>query len=81
MADLSFMLSRAVASGRADKGVPRNRAEILVALLRKRAEAHRHGLSAQEQRLRDQIKWALPVEDGELGEKPAVTRAEVRRSG
>lgn len=65
MAHLSFMLSRAVASGRADKGVPRNRAEILVALLRKRAEAHRQGLCAQEQRLRDQIKWSLPVHDGE----------------
>ena len=61
MTDLSFMLSRALANGRA--GVPRSRAEILVALLRKRAEAHRQGLCAQERRLRDQIVWALPMHD------------------
>lgn len=63
MADLSFTLSRAVAKGRADKGAPRNRAEILVALLRKRAEAHRHGLHDHERKLRDQISWALPIEE------------------
>ena len=59
MADLSFMLSRAVSSGRA--GAPRSRETVLAALLRKRAEAHRHGLEAQEQRLREQIRWALPM--------------------
>jgi hypothetical protein len=63
MADLSFMLSRALARGRAGKGVPRSRAEILAALLRKRAEAHRQGLSDQEERLREQIRWALPIHD------------------
>jgi hypothetical protein len=62
MADLSFMLSRALARGRADKGVPKSRAEVLLALLRKRAAAHRLGQNAQEQRLRDQITWALPIE-------------------
>jgi hypothetical protein len=61
MADLSFMLARALDKGRAGKGVPRSRAEILAALLRKRAEAHRQGLSEQERKLRDQIKWALPI--------------------
>ena len=61
MADLSFKLSRALANGRAGKGVPRSRAEILAALLRKRAEAHRQGLSEQERKLRDQIRWALPI--------------------
>jgi hypothetical protein len=61
MADLSFMLTRALDRGRADKGVPHSRAEILLSLLRKRAEAHRQGLSAQEQRLRDQITWSLPI--------------------
>jgi len=73
MADLSFMLSRALAKGRAGKGVPRSRAEILAALLRKRAEAHRQGLSEQEQKLRDQIKWALPINPPEeaAGEAPA----------
>ena len=65
MAPLSFMLCRALAQGRADKGVPRSRAEILAALLRKRAEAHRQGLSDQEQRLRDQIRWALPIHPAE----------------
>lgn len=65
MANLLFKLSRAVASGRADKGVPKNRAEVLVALLRKRAEAHRQGLDDQEEKLREQIRWALPVEDFE----------------
>ena len=65
MADLSFMLSRALANGRAGKGVPRSRAEILAALLRKRAEAHRQGLSDQERKLRDQIRWALPIDSPE----------------
>lgn len=65
MAHLSFMLSRALARGRADKGVPRSRAAILLALLRKRAEAHRQGLHDHEQRLRDQITWSLPIQDGE----------------
>jgi hypothetical protein len=63
MAPLSFMLSRALSGGRAGKGAPRSRAEILAALLRKRAEAHRQGLSEQEQRLREQIRWALPIHD------------------
>jgi hypothetical protein len=61
MASLSFRLSRAVARGRA--GVPRSRAEILLALLRKRAEAHRQGLGDQERRLRQQIIWALPIHE------------------
>lgn len=65
MANLSFMLSRALANGRADKGVPRNRAEILVGLLRKRAEAHRLGRRDHERRLRDQITWSLPIHDFE----------------
>ncbi|HMG45919.1 MAG TPA: hypothetical protein VK614_00460 [Allosphingosinicella sp.] len=63
MADLSFLLSRALARGRADRGVPANRAEVLLCLLRKRAEAHRQGLHEQEQRLRDQIVWALPIQE------------------
>ena len=71
MADLSFMLTRALARGRADGGVPANRAEVLLCLLRKRAEAHRQGLHAQERRLRDQIVWALPMESGEDRTEPA----------
>ena len=61
MTDLSFLLSRAVDKGRASRGVPKNRQAILVGLLNKRAEAHRQGLSEQEQLLREQIRWALPV--------------------
>lgn len=65
MANLSFKLSRAISQGRTDKGVPKSRAEILVALLRKRAEAHRQGLGEQERQLRAQITWSLPIESGE----------------
>ena len=71
MANLSFKLSRAVALGRSDKGVPGSRAQILLGLLCKRAEAHRLGLDAQEQRLRDQIIWALPLHEVEVEPEPA----------
>ncbi|MGE0179366.1 MAG: hypothetical protein AB7O91_06055 [Sphingomonas sp.] len=60
MSDLSFQLSRSIANGRRG-AAPRSREQILAALLRKRAEAHRHGQAQQEQRLRDQIAWALPI--------------------
>lgn len=66
MADLSFMLSRAVANGRASG--PRNRETVLASLLRKRAEAHRRGLEEQEHRLREQIRWALPIRAPEEAE-------------
>ena len=65
MADLSFKLSRALAKGRGQRLAPWSRAEILAALLRKRAEAHRQGLSDQERKLRDQIRWALPMHPAE----------------
>jgi hypothetical protein len=66
------MFSRALAKGRADKGVPTSRAQILRTLLRKRAEAHRQGLTEHEQRLRDQITWSLPiVHDDEDRPEPA----------
>ncbi len=71
MADLSFKFSQALARGRANKGVPTSRAEILCKLLRKRAEAHRRGLRDHEQKLRDQITWSLPIEDGEKRPEPA----------
>jgi hypothetical protein len=64
MSDLSFMLSRALAKGRGERSRPVSRAEILAALLRKRAEAHRHGLAEQEEKLREQIRWALPIHPG-----------------
>jgi hypothetical protein len=65
VSDLSFMLSRAVSRGRAEKGVPRSRAQILLSLLMKRAEAHRRGLTEHEQKLRDQITWSLPIHETE----------------
>ena len=63
MTDLSFLLTRTVNRGRSDRGVPKNREQILVGLLNKRAEAHRQGLHAQERMLRAQIRWALPVSE------------------
>lgn len=65
MTDLTFMLTRAVNRGRADRGIPKSRQQILVGLLNKRAEAHRQGLSGQERMLREQILWALPVNEAE----------------
>jgi hypothetical protein len=65
MTRLSFMMSRAVARGRRDHGVPKSRQQILVGLLNKRAEAHRRGLHRQERMLREQIRWALPVNEPE----------------
>jgi hypothetical protein len=65
LTDLSFMLSRAVARGRCDRGVPKSRQQILLGLLNKRAEAHRQGLTGQEKMLREQILWALPVNEPE----------------
>lgn len=65
MTDLSFLLSRAVNKGRANRGVPKSRQNILLGLLNKRAEAHRQGLHDQEQLLREQIRWALPMNEPE----------------
>ena len=65
MTDLSFLLSRAVDKGRANRGVPKSRQNILLGLLNKRAEAHRQGLHDQERMLREQIRWSLPVNEPE----------------
>jgi len=59
---LSFRLSQALATGRAAKAAPGSREVVLERLLRKRAAAFRAGLDDQEQMLRDQIRWALPIE-------------------
>ncbi len=67
MTDLSFQLSRALNKGRANRGVPKSRQKILLGLLNKRAEAHRQGLHDQEKMLREQIRWALPVNEPEEG--------------
>lgn len=59
---LSLKLSRAVAQGRALPDRPVDRAALLVTLLRKRAAAHNAGAHELEALLRDQIRWALPIQ-------------------
>lgn len=59
---LSLRLSRAVANGRAAPAEPSSRADLLRALLRKRAAAHNVGDEELEALLKDQIRWALPIE-------------------
>lgn len=59
--EISFNLSKALATGRDRNGRPDSRAMVLSRLLAKRAAAHRAGLSELEEILRDQIKWALPM--------------------
>lgn len=63
MTMLSARLSRALANGR-HRRTPETRAELLETLLRKRAAAHQTGAEDLEALLRDQIRWALPVERG-----------------
>ena len=45
-------LSSLISSGRADKGVPKSRGQVLEALLRKRAAAWRSGMDDLESKLR-----------------------------
>lgn len=61
MTMLSVRLSRALAKGRTQPA-PDTRATLLHSLLRKRAAAHEAGAAELEALLRDQIKWALPME-------------------
>jgi len=58
---LSYKLSAALAKGRQSRRLTRE--QILVELLNKRAAARRAGLSDLEHKLREQIRWALPVRD------------------
>jgi hypothetical protein len=62
MTMLSLKLSRALAKGRKSTTRPQSRAELLAVLLRKRAAAHNAGAEDLEAMLRDQIRWALPIE-------------------
>lgn len=64
MTMLSLQLSRALARGRAEP-VAQSRADLLATLLRKRAAAHNAGAGELEALLRDQIRWALPIESAE----------------
>ena len=65
-------LSSLISEGRAARGVPGSRGEVLAALLRKRAAAWQGGLEDLEAKLRNQILWSLPVEtpDEEAEPKP-----------
>ena len=62
MTALSVKFSKALARGRNDPRPPDSRASLLFTLLRKRATAHTTGASELEALLRDQIRWALPIE-------------------
>jgi hypothetical protein len=64
MSILGFRFSRALDAGRTEGGRPHTREEVLRRLLFKRAAAHRAGLEEQEAALRDQIRWSLPMHDG-----------------
>jgi hypothetical protein len=56
---LSYKLSTALSQGRQKRNVTRE--QILVDLLNKRAAARRAGLADLERKLREQIRWALPL--------------------
>lgn len=62
---LSLRLSRTIQRGRALPAAPPTRADLLHMLLRKRAAAHNAGAAGLEAMLREQIRWALPIEQGE----------------
>jgi hypothetical protein len=63
MSRLSLILARSVTRGRHTRP-PETRASVLAALLRKRAAASVHGADDMEAMLREQIRWALPIERG-----------------
>lgn len=63
MGSLSFRLSKALETGRAERQLTRER--ILLDLLNKRAAARQAGLAELEAQLREQIRWALPVRSDE----------------
>lgn len=62
MTALSVKFSQALARGRREPRAPDSREALLLALLRKRATAHAVGAEELEALLRDQIRWALPIE-------------------
>ena len=72
MKRLSFRLSQALAGGRAAKAAPESRKVVLERLLRKRAAAFQAGLEDQEQMLREQILWSLPIERDPENEEKCV---------
>ena len=73
MTALSVKLSKALSRGRTPQA-PDSRASLLAALLRKRATAHVVGAADLEALLRDQIRWALPMQDGNGATDDVLTR-------
>lgn len=69
MTALSVQLAKALSRGRAPRQAE-SRASLLAALLRKRATAHVVGAEALELLLREQIRWALPIQDGSVVREP-----------
>ncbi len=69
MSSLSSRLAKALAGNRTLRWRPANREQVLARLLVKRAEAHQAGLDELEQKLRQQIRWALPVHRPEEDDK------------
>ena len=61
MSSLSFRLAKALSDSRKLRWRPVNREQVLARLLVKRAEARQAGLDDLEQRLRQQIRWSLPM--------------------
>ena len=61
MTMLSVRLSQALVNGRVATAPP-TRPGLLLTLLRKRAAAHVRGDRTLEALLRDQIRWALPIQ-------------------
>lgn len=66
-ANIGFRFSMAVAAGRSAQTRRRTREAVLASLLAKRGAAHRAGLARQEQLLRNQILWSLPIRSGDCG--------------
>ncbi len=58
---LAVRLAKALTDSRKLRWRPDTREQVLARLLVKRAEAQAAGLTALEEQLRQQIRWALPM--------------------
>ncbi len=58
---LAVRLAKALTDSRKLRWKPDTREQVLARLLVKRAEAQAAGLTALEEQLRQQIRWALPM--------------------
>jgi hypothetical protein len=68
---LSYKLSAALSQGRQARRLTRE--QILVDLLNKRAAARQAGLADLEGKLREQIRWALPLRRADEAEDAPET--------